>query len=230
MHCVQASSKGCVAISVQAVAIEPELWEHYFNNFIVSKFHLESSESTIVTKKIISDLFGDFAMTEIAGRIVNLHTFMAIHPLHRPRMAATFRSLSKIKSISAVSQYEKDSVHHLSSYVICILFDALFKCLHGGYSQPVAIEEHLMSWYRAYLDIITLPSFAKNVGADLAIPGEVGDMHITELVKAKLNVMRTIFVLLQMSPNCNSEVLSICEKLFVTLFNEYFTKYGQVCA
>ena len=230
-----------MVICVQTVANNPELWPRYFNNFISSKLHLAGPESTI-EKQIIQEVFRDLDMFEITKRIVYLHTYMAVYQLDLANVATILRSLAllqKIKTVSpailspplppptkhSVSQSGSAlSVQHLSTFVINALFKALLGCLYAGLSQTGALEQ-LKQWYRAYLDIMTLPSLADIISMGLAMCDEAADM---EQVRAQSNVMQATFAVLQCKPDCDSEVLNVGQKVFRILFNRHFKENGEV--
>lgn len=216
-------------ICVQSVANKPELWPRYLSNFIFSKLHLASPESTI-EKQIIQEVFHDLPI-ETTEAIVYLHAYMAVYQLDIANVATILRSLALLEKIKATSllppasSSAKQSLHsihqsagaystqNLSTFVISVLFKALLGCLNAG--------EQLKLWYRAYLDIMTLPSLADIISEGLATAKDIE-------LRAQSNVMQATFAVLQCKPDCDSEVLDVGLKLFFTLFSRYFKENGKV--
>ena len=226
---------------VQAVVRNPELWTSYFNNFIVSKLHLTSSES-IIEKQIVQEVFGNLTTLDVIDRIVYLHAYVAVYQLDLAKVATTLRSLAQIEKIKPVSSNILSppplsptkqlmysirqsgsalSIQQLSSFVISALFNALLGCMYGGLPQAGALEQ-LKKWYRAYLDITTLPSLADNISTGLDGSAEM------ELTIAQFNVMQVTFFVLQCKPDCDVGVLNMGQKVFCTLFTRHFKESGEV--
>ena len=234
-----------MVVCVLTVANNPELWPRYFNNFISSKLRLAGPESTI-EKQIVQEVFRGLDMFEITEKIVYLHTYMAVYQLDLAKVATILRSLALLQRIKTVSPEiyvlspvppspTKQFLHSVSqsgsalsvqhlSIVINALFKALLGCLYAGLSQTGALEQ-LKQWYRAYLDIMNLPSLADNISVGLAMCDEAADM---EQVRAQSNVMQAIFVALQCKQDFDSEVLNVGQKVFCTLFTRHFKENGEV--
>ena len=238
---LQSLSKECVVTFVQAVVRNPELWTSYFNNFIFSKLRLTSSES-VIEKQIVQEVFGNLSTLDITERVVYLHAYIAVYQLNLAKVATILRSLAQIEKIKPVSsnilsppppsptkQFMYSirqtgnalSIQQLSTFVISALFNALLGCMYGGLPQAGALEQ-LKQWYRAYLDITTLPSLADSISAGLDGSAEM------ELARAQFNVMQTTFFVLQCKPDCDGEVLSMGQKVFCTLFTRHFKENGEV--
>ena len=105
------------------------------------------------------------------------------------------------------------------------LFKALLGCLYAGFPQEGALEQ-LKQWYKAYLEIMTLPSLVESTSAGLSMQEGDADM---ELVRAQLNTMQTTFSVLQCKAVSDSEVLNVGQKVFCTLFTRHFRENGEVC-
>ena len=238
---LQSSSKECVVTFVQAVVRNPELWTSYFNNFIFSKLRLTSSES-VIEKQIVQEVFGNLSTLDITERVVYLHAYIAVYQLDLAKVATILRSLAQIEKIKPVSsnilsppppsptkQFMYSirqtgsalSIQQLSTFVISALFNALLGCMYGGLPQAGALEQ-LKQWYRAYLDITTLPSLADSISAGVDGSAEM------ELARAQFNVMQTTFFVLQCKPDCDGEVLNMGQKVFCTLFTRHFKENGEV--
>ena len=167
---------------------------------------------------------------------------MAVYQLDLTKVATILRSLALLQRITTVSPAilstpppppTKPSVsqsgsaisdQHLSTFVINALFKALHGCLYAGLSQTVALEQ-LKQWYKAYLDIMTLPSLADIISMGLAMCDEAADM---EQVRAQSNVMQATFAVLQCKPDCDNEVLNVGQTVFRTLFTKHFKENGEV--
>ena len=221
---------------MRSIANNRELWPRYFNNFIFSKLHLASPESTI-EKQIIHEVFPELQdnMFEITEAIVYLHTYMAVYQLDIANVATILRSLALLQKIKTTSHLPpasssaKQSLHsiqqstsafstqNLSTFVIRVLFKALIGCLHA--------KEQLKQWYRAYLDIMSLPSLADIIIEGRSIFKATKDM---ELMRAQSNVIQATFAVLQCKPDCDSEVLDVGLNVFSTLFSRCFNENGEV--
>ena len=223
-----------MVVCLHAVENNLELWSIYFNNFIFSKLHLAGSSSTI-EKQIVQQVFGNIGTLEITERIVYLHTYMAVYQLDLAKVATILRSLSKLQTISpnilsppppsptkhSVRQSGSAlSIQHLSTYVVGALFKALLGCLYAG------LPQQLKQWYKAYLEIMTLPSLVESISAGLSMQEGDADM---ELVRAQLNIMQATFSVLQCKAVWDSEVLNVGQKVFCTLFTRHFRENGEVC-
>ena len=198
LSCSQSKSKESVVTFVQAIARNPALWSYYFSNFIISKLHLES----IIAKQIVQEVFGNLCTLDIAERVVYLHAYIAVYQLNLAKVATILRSHAQIEKIkpkklsppppSPMKQFMYSinqtgstlSIQRLSTFVISALFNALLGCMYGG----AGALEQLKQWYRAYLDITTLPSLADSISAGLDGSAEM------EMARAQFNVMQTTFL------------------------------------
>ena len=241
LSCSQCKSKESVVTFVQVIAQNPALWSYYFSNFIASKLHITSLES-IIAKQIVQEVFGNLSTLDITKRVVYLHAYVAVYQLDLAKVATILLSLAQIEKIKPVSsnilsppppsstkQFMYSirqtgstlSIQQLSTFVISALFNALLGCMYGGLPQAVALEQ-LKQWYRAYLDITTLPYLADSISAGLDGSAEM------ELARAQFNVMQTTFFVLQCKPDCDGKVLNMGQKVFCTLFTRHFKENGEV--
>ena len=205
----------------------------------------------MIEKQIIHELFGDIRSLEIKLRILYLHSNMAIYQqLDLVKLATTLQSLSIIHQIKSISpfllhvsslsstpltdshnlchQSYSDRDHlNLSTYIVRELFNALARCMNGDLSQTDALQQ-LELWYSAYLNIITLPSFAEKLGTGFVHVAKSDKVSDVELTRAQMNVMKTMVVFIEFMQCCSQEVLEMGQKIFSTLFTEHFQN-GQVC-
>ena len=199
------------------------------------------SSGSMIENQIIQGLQCNFETFHTAEKIAILHSYMAVHPLHFAKMAIILRSLSGISAavISHVStstpsldesqpsvnqsDSSQDILKHLNTYVIHILFNSLCQCMTGT-SEADAIQK-LKLWHKTYINITTLPSFDTKHTTDVVLSTGTADV---QLPRAQLNVMKTIFALLQLRPDYCNDVFDIGHKVFTTLLTQNFTTNGQV--
>ena len=165
--------------SLEAMEAHPEVWDHYFNDFIAHTLHLDSGImyegiSQKILKAFFSQLYREASTLE---RVVQLHVYINVYHLELAKMATVLRPLNRIQHMAKSSpnvlsplvasptkelldvvqrtQHPLGTPEHLSAFVISHLFNALvntaFCNAQSSTPQNLASSpEKLIMWYKAY--------------------------------------------------------------------------------
>lgn len=157
-------------------------------------------------------------------------TLQSLSIIHQMKfILSSLSSTPLTDSHNSCHQSYSDHDHlNLSTYIVHVLFTTLAWCMNGDLSQTDAIQQ-LELWYSAYLNIITLPSFAEKLGTGLVHEAKSDKVSDVELTRAQLNVMKTMVVFIQFMQCCSQDVFEMGQKIFSTLFTKHFMQIGQVC-
>ena len=173
---LQSEVKSSLAHSLKATGENPELWDHYFGDFIARTLHLESTEG--ISQRILRAFFVQlYEEKTILERVVQLHVYMDVYHLELAKMATVLRPLDQIQHVSKLTpnalspivmsptkqlvdvvhktRHPLGSPEHLSAFVVGHLFNALVGAAFGQCKSPTSRElvsnpAKMKMWYRAY--------------------------------------------------------------------------------
>jgi hypothetical protein len=240
---------GFFASSLKALKDSPELWDCYFNHFIVHTLHLEGTQG--ISQKILQTIFAQLCKEDIIlKRIVKLHVHMNVSHLQFARMATIFRSLDQIHEVSQLApsnlyhlvtsstdrlveiiqrtKHPLGTHEHLCSFVVDHLFSALVGAVITPDSEGVVNQfGNLLTWYQLYRDVMSLPFFKEQVYSSFTRP----DMD----VEARLNVTQCVFIVMQSytapsQSEPSQAVLAYSQRIFHNLLNQFFNANMETMA
>lgn len=87
-------------LAVEAMKVHPELWQLYFDDFLLHKLQLGSLHSGAISQQILHVFFEQLHKEEALMRVVSLHCYVHIYHLNLAKMAYILRSLDQIQRVA----------------------------------------------------------------------------------------------------------------------------------
>lgn len=87
-------------LAVEAMKVHPELWERYFNDFLLHKLQLGSLHGGAISQQILHVFFEQLHKEEALVRVVSLHCYVHIYHLNLAKMANILRPLNQIQQVA----------------------------------------------------------------------------------------------------------------------------------
>ena len=85
---------------------EYELWNRYFNDFVLHKLQLDSEDSSgDIAQQILHTFLGQLHHLEALERIVSLHTYLHVYQLDMARIGTVLRPLNKLNEVVKICIY-----------------------------------------------------------------------------------------------------------------------------
>ena len=90
-------AKEILVLAVEAMRLHPELWQHYFDDFLLHKLRLGGLHRGTISHQILHAFFRQMHMQEAVSRVVLLHCYSHVYQLHLAKMAKLLRPLDQIE-------------------------------------------------------------------------------------------------------------------------------------
>lgn len=91
-----------IGLAFGSMALHQELWHHYFTDFITYKLKLvdpSHGSQSDVAQQILRAYFNQLHDKDMPFRVVELHCYANVFHYFLAQMAATLRSLNKMKGV-----------------------------------------------------------------------------------------------------------------------------------
>ena len=77
-----------------------DLWDRYFNDFVLHKLRLDSEDSSSgIAQQILHTFLGQLHQLESLERVVGLHSYLHVYQLDLAKMASVLRPLNKLQKV-----------------------------------------------------------------------------------------------------------------------------------
>lgn len=106
-HFLQAYPKQVLGLMIDAMALDQNLWDHYFNDFIICKLKLSGEDHTPEGDIAQSMLYNYFQKilsynvlekVDVLKKVVKLHSYFSVYQLDLAQMASILRPLNILQS------------------------------------------------------------------------------------------------------------------------------------
>ena len=94
---LQATPKESLGLVVEAMRLHPELWQCYFDDFLLHKLRLGGLRRGTVSHQILRAFFRQLHMQEAVSRVVSLHCYSHVYQFHLAKMANLLRPLNQVQ-------------------------------------------------------------------------------------------------------------------------------------
>ena len=88
------------------MGLHPELWQHYFDDFLQHKLQLECLHSGGISQQVLHELFQQLHKQEAISRVVSLHCYSHTYHVDLAKMANLLRPLNQIQQVGGFSSIE----------------------------------------------------------------------------------------------------------------------------
>ena len=103
-HLLQTTPKENLVLAVEAMELHPELWQHYFDDFLQHKLQLECLHSGGVSQQVLHKLFQQPHKQEAISRVVSLHCYSHTYHVDLAKMAYLLQPLNQIQQVGGCSE------------------------------------------------------------------------------------------------------------------------------
>ena len=87
-------------LAVEAMELHPDLWQHYFDDFLLRKLRLGGYQSgEAISQQILYRFFEQLHKQESLLRVVSLHCYVHIYHLDLAEMANILRPLNQMHKV-----------------------------------------------------------------------------------------------------------------------------------
>ena len=86
-------------LAVEAMGLHPELWQHYFDDFLLHKLQLEGLHSGGISQRVLHVIFEQLHKQEAISRVVSLHCYSHIYNVDLTKMTNLLRLLNQIQQV-----------------------------------------------------------------------------------------------------------------------------------
>ena len=86
-------------LAVEAMRLHPELWQHYFDDFLLHKLQLGGLHSGGISQRVLHVLFQQLHKQEAILRVVSLHCYSHIYNMDLTKMTNLLRLLNQIQQV-----------------------------------------------------------------------------------------------------------------------------------
>ena len=111
----QATPKECLVLAVKAMELHPDLWQRYYDDFLVYKLRLGGLNRGAVSQQILNVLFQQLHKQDAISHVVSLHCYTHIHHVDLVKMANLLQPLNQIQQVGGCSEV-------LSMCFVCMHF------------------------------------------------------------------------------------------------------------
>jgi len=87
-------------LAVEAMGRHFDLWQRYFNDFLLHKLRLGGLRGEAISQQILYVFFGQLHEQGAMIRMVSLHCYIHIYHLKLAKMATVLRPLNQIQQVS----------------------------------------------------------------------------------------------------------------------------------
>lgn len=207
-----------------------ELWSIYFDSFLSYKYNLNVHTSEQSLKDIIVRAYiGDLQKMKNHEKVVWLHVYSRVQDLD------LFKVVRLLSQIITIHNLESDiythfhvhkpalalmplvdvmSTQQLSQLAIQVLFKYLVAASHD-LQEKCGCSNEMTAWYNHYKDLMMI------LGNHIDITLKNSPASAT-----KLNIMQTVFMILQFVPDSNL----VAELIFNGLCSQHFGTNMEVCS
>ncbi len=100
-HCTQGSpSKQILELVARAISSDVELWNMYFNDFVLHKLRLDSEDSAGgIAQQMLHTFMSELHSLKALERVINLHAYIHVCQLNLAKLASILRSLNKVHKV-----------------------------------------------------------------------------------------------------------------------------------
>ncbi len=118
------TSKQVLELVAKAMSNDVELWNRYFNDFVLLKLRLDSEDSVGgIAQQILHTFMSQLHGLEALDRVINLHAYLHVYQLDLAKMASVLRPLNKLHKVRACT----------APVVRCCAWKIGSACCHCGY-------------------------------------------------------------------------------------------------
>ena len=215
-----------------AIQYNDELWSIYFDSFLSYKYNLKVHTSEQQLKDlIIKAYFGDFGKMKNIDKVVWLHLYSRIQDLDLSKVIRLLGQIIAIHNLESdiythfhfrvhkpafpLMPLDVMSTQHLSPLAIQVLFNYLVVASHD-LQEKCGCSSEMIAWYNHYKDLMLI------LGSHINITLK----NSQEVYASELNIMQTIFMILQFVP----ETCLVADLIFNALFSKHFSTKMEVCS
>ncbi len=101
------TSKHILELVGKAMSNNAELWDRYFNDFVLHKLRLDSEDSAGgIAQKILQTFMSQLQQLTALERLINLHAYLHVYQLDLAKMASVLRPLNKLHKVRLIALYK----------------------------------------------------------------------------------------------------------------------------
>ena len=98
-HLFQATPKESLVLAMEAMRLHPELWQHYFDEFLLHKLQLGGLHSGGISQRVLHVIFEQLHKQEAISRVVSLHFYSHTYHVDLTKMTNLLRLLNQIQQV-----------------------------------------------------------------------------------------------------------------------------------
>ena len=96
---LQTTPKESLVLAVEAMGLHFDLWQRYFDDFLLHKLRLGGLRGGTISQQILRAFFGQLHEQETLVRVVSLHCYIRVYHLDLAKMANLLRPLNQIQQV-----------------------------------------------------------------------------------------------------------------------------------
>ena len=96
---LQTTPKESLVLAVEAMGLHFDLWQRYFDDFLLHKLRLGGLRGGTISRQILRAFFGQLHEQETLVRVVSLHCYIRVYHLDLAKMANLLRPLNQIQQV-----------------------------------------------------------------------------------------------------------------------------------
>lgn len=100
----QATPNECLVLAVKAMELHPDLWQCYFDDFLVYKLRLGGLNRGAISHQVLRVLFQQLHKQDAISRVVSLHCYTHFHHVDLVKMANLLQPLNQIQQVGECSE------------------------------------------------------------------------------------------------------------------------------
>ena len=86
-------------LALEAMELHPELWQRYFDDFLLHKLQLRGLHSGGISQQIFHVIFEQLHKLEAISRVVSLHCYSHTYHVDLAKMANILQPLNQIQQV-----------------------------------------------------------------------------------------------------------------------------------